>query len=849
MKGYLFGLLAAASAWAQPVEFNREIRPILSDRCFACHGPDAGNRKSALRLDSEADAKKDLGRGRFGIVPGNAEKSLVYQRVISTNKALRMPPQYAGHAALPAADIALLKRWIEQGAPWEAHWSFVPPRRPAAAGPGSPIDAFVRARLAKEGLQPAPPARPETLLRRLHLDLTGLPPSPADVDAFLRDPSPAAYERTVDRLLASPAHAERMAIRWLDGARYADTNGYQSDGVRDMWRWRDWVIDAFRSNMPFDRFTVEQIAGDLLPNPTLQQRIATGFNRNHRTNAEGGIVEEEFRVEYVADRVETTSTVWLGLTMGCARCHDHKYDPIKQRDFYSMFAFYNNVPERGLVYNFGNDEPMIKAPTPDMAQRLASLDASLASARAAWDGLQPRLRKDQQKWERKASGDWTITNGLLYSNDLEACADPCSLSTVPGKRGNAVQFDGKNTVSAGDTANFNYMSPYSFSAWIKPESDTGAILSRIEDYWEGEGYGLYIKNGNLHFVATRRYTDISLRLETVEKLRLNEWQHVAFTYDGNRKGKGVRIWIDAKPATINTTFDELTYPFGPKVPLLIGGGGGLRFRGAIDDVRVFNRALSAEEALSSSVLETIAELRRIPEARRTPAQRAKLRLAFLETAMAPDARAALQALDKAQAARDKYYASIPTVMVMEEGPKRQAFILKRGAYDAHGEPVDPAVPAAIPGWKPEWPRNRLGLAYWLVDRGNPLTARVQVNRLWQMFFGQGLVKTVEDFGSQGEWPLHLELLDWLAVEFMDRGWDLRAVEKAIVMSETYRQAPRLPPNSGSAIPKIASSPAVPAFASPPPSCAIRRSPPPASSSRRWVVPASSPTNRPASGRS
>ncbi len=769
MNRFIIVALAAGGVLAQPVEFNRDIRPILSDRCFACHGPDAANRKSPLRLDSEAEAKKDLGRGRFGVVAGDAGKSMVYQRVIATNNALRMPPQYAGHAPLPARDIALLKRWIEQGAVWQAHWSFVAPKRPVSS---ASIDGFVRERLEREGLKPNGPARPETLLRRVYLDLTGLPPTPADVDAFVRDPG--SYEKVVDKLLASDAHAERMALRWLDAARYADTNGYQSDGVRDMWRWRDWVIDAYRANMPFDRFTVEQIAGDLLPNATLAQKIATGFHRNHRTNAEGGIVEEEFRVEYVADRVETTSTVWLGLTMGCTRCHDHKYDPLKQKDFYSMFAFYNNVPERGLVYNFGNDEPMIKAPTPEMEARLGALDAALGAARKGWEDWQPKLAMEQQKWEkkaRKAKTDWAVPQGLVYANT-----------------GTELKFDGKKGLDAGDKAKFNYMTPYSFSVWIKPESGTGAILSRHEDYWEGSGYGLYLKNGNVHFVATLRYTDISMRLETVEKVKLGEWQHIAFTYDGNRKTKGIRIWIDGKPATIKSTFDELTYPFNPKVPFMVGSGGGLRFTGAIRDVRVYDRALTGEEAISTFVTESLAAVAKMPEAQRTPAQRAKLHLAFLDLAMNPRARAAMQARDKAQAERDKYYATIPTVMVMQEGPKRQAYILKRGAYDAHGEPVEAATPAALPPMKVEWPRNRLGLAYWLVDRANPLTARVQVNRTWQMFFGQGLVKTVEDFGSQGEWPIHLELLDWLAVEFMDGGWDLRALEKRIVMSETYRQS-------------------------------------------------------------
>lgn len=759
---------------AQNVEFNRDVRPILSDRCFACHGPDAGNRKSPLRLDIEAEAKKDLGRGRRGIVPGDAAASGIIQRITSANKALRMPPAYAGHDALQETDIATLRRWIEQGAVWEAHWSFVAPKR----RPGATIDSLLNARLEREGLKALPEADRATLLRRLHLDINGLPPTPSETAGFVADGSPNAYEKVVDRLLASDAHAERMAYRWLDAARFADTNGYQSDGFRDMYRWRDWVIDAFRANMPFDRFTVEQIAGDLLPNATTAQKIATGFHRNHRTNAEGGIVEEEFRVEYVADRVETTSTVWLGLTMGCARCHDHKYDPMKQKEFYSLFAFFNNTPDRGLVYNFGNEEPYIKAPTPEMSAKLVTLDAKQSAAEQAWDALAGKLVEGQAHWEKeiaKSRGkDWAVSKGLVLSHSAQ------------------LDFNGGAPHDAGDKAKFDYMMPYSFSARIKPSTPDGAILSRIEDYWEGEGYGLYIKNGNIHFVVTRRYTDISLRLETEDKVRLNEWQHVALTYDGHRKGASVHIWIDGKPAKIKITFDELTYPYGAKVPFRIGGGGGLHFNGSIADVRVFDRELIPEEALSTGILTPLDELARIKPKVRSAAQNAKLRLAYLETAAPVEIQTALAARSAARIERNKYYATIPTVMVMVEGPKRQAYLLKRGAYDAHGEALESATPAFLPPMKSTWPANRLGLAYWLIDKDNPLTARVQMNRLWQMYFGVGIVKSTEDFGSQGEWPMHHELLDLLARDFMDNGWDLRKMEKQIVMSAAYRRRSEAP---------------------------------------------------------
>ena len=383
---------------AQEVEFNRDIRPILSDKCFTCHGPDAGNRKTKLRFDIESSAKIELSGGRVSLTPGNPDASEVYRRITSDNQAIRMPPAYAGKEKLSAHEIELIRNWIAQGAKWQMHWSFIPPVRRAIPAPietgwvRNPIDNFVAARLAREGLKPAAEADPGTLLRRVTLDLTGLPPTPEEAAAFLADSSPNAYEKAVDRLLRSPRYGERMAFRWMEVARYSDTNGYQADAAREMWRWRDWVIDAFNRNMPFNQFTIEQIAGDLLPHATLDQRIATAFQRNHRSNAESGIVPEEYRVEYVADRTETTAAVWLGITLGCARCHDHKYDPFAQKDFYRLFAYYNSVPENGLVFNYGNDVPFIKAPTTRTAnqasavgqrvsRRLATLRVAAAEAR------------------------------------------------------------------------------------------------------------------------------------------------------------------------------------------------------------------------------------------------------------------------------------------------------------------------------------------------------------------------------------------------------------------------------------------------------------------------------------
>lgn len=817
----------AVCAYGETVQFNRDIRPILSDRCFHCHGPDASTRKSKLRLDVESGAKIELGKGKQAFVAGRPEESEVFRRITTSNKALRMPPAYAGHNALTEREIALVRQWIEQGAKWQAHWSFIAPQRPEFPDVKQPdwvrnaIDRFVLARLEREGLKPSVEASGAALLRRVTFDLTGLPPTQKDLDAFLGDTSGRAYERAVDRLLASSRYAERMAIRWLEAARYADTNGYQSDGVRDMYRWRDWVIDAFHRNMPFDQFTVEQIAGDLLPSPTLSQRIATGFHRNHRTSAEGGIVDEEFRGEYVADRVETTSTVWLGLTLGCTRCHDHKYDPFKQKEFYQLFAFFNNMPEKGFVYNFGNEEPFIKAPTEEQRSRLKQLDSRVHSARQDWArlaglgtagpaeeltdavsaGRVPDVRKPswrladwaadspigkaEAKWQEKVRSkkqvEWTPSAGLVLDRKLDPKA----------------KFDSATPeVSFGtEVAKFNHRDALTLAARFKAAAPKGAILSRVENYFEGTGYAIYLIDSKIRFHFVFRWTDLGMRVETEEPVSLNEWHHVAVTYDGNMKAAGTRIYVDGKPRKLKVLFDQHLWPVENKVPFRVGAGGGkeYNFQGEIDDVKVWSRELGQHEIAAIALEDRLNDIARLPEQQRSPAQQAKIRLAFLDAYLPPAAKAAKAKIEEAEAARAKYWNTIPTVMVMVEGPHRPAYLLKRGAYDAHGDEVQAAVPAALPPIPNGFKANRLGLARWLVSRDHPLTARVTVNRLWQMLFGTGLVKTVEDFGSQGEWPVHAELLDWLAVEFMESGWDVKAILKTIVMSSTYRQSSKVGP--------------------------------------------------------
>jgi hypothetical protein len=803
----LFVLSPVRGYGADSIEFNRDIRPILSDKCFTCHGPDAANRKTKLRFDLESGASIELRGGKHAIVAGNPEQSEMYRRITSSDHNFRMPPAYMGRDKLKDHDIQLIRDWISQGAKWQPFWSFVPPKLPPVPAVkdqkwvANPIDSFILNRLENEGLHPSPEADRRTLIRRVSFDLTGLPPTPAQMDAYLADSSPNAYEKVVDRLLASPEYAEHMAFRWMEAARYGDTNGYQTDGPREMWRWRDWVIDAFNRNMPYDQFTVEQLAGDLLPHPTLNQLIATGFNRNHRTSGEGGIIPEEYRVEYVADRAQTTANVWMGLTMGCARCHDHKYDPIYQKDFYRLFAYFNRIPnEKGFAYNYGNEEPYIKAPLPEQRARIRELDSDVAIKQKAFDRLAPQLRRDERRWEHSlgsgSQADWTVSNGLRFSTDAKLKDPNVPASTSPA--GAAWKFDNKHFLEVQkDVARFGYLDPFTFAAWVNPTSPKGAILSQAEDYFEGTGHSLYIIDGKLRLHIVLRWTDLALRLETVNDLKLGQWQHVTATYDGKRKASGVHLYVDGVEQQTKVLFDQLNEPFhvSDKIPFRIGAAGGLRFQGQISDVRVYGRALSAAEAGAISVVQRPDQLAAIPVEQRSPAQKDKLLLAFLDGPAPQTIKAARSQLENAEKVRSKYWDSVPTVMVMVDDPKsRDSFLLKRGAYDSHGEQVQPGIPAVLPQPDPQWPNNRLGLAKWIVDKSNPLTARVTVNRFWQSYFGFGIVKTVDDFGSQGEWPTHPELLDWLAVQFVDSGWNVKAMQKLIVMSATYRQQSKITPD-------------------------------------------------------
>ena len=827
MKGRVYGPTALAvilTTWPlaagedrrSVVDFDRDVRPILSERCFTCHGPDDGTRVNALRFDREEAALAPLANGGYAIARRKPQESMLIERVTSNDPVRRMPPAYKGFDKLPETEVAVLRKWIEQGAPWEQHWSFVPPARPDPPAiehedaVRNAIDRFILQRLEDEELEPQPEASREALIRRVSLDLTGLPPSPEEVERFLADTSPNTYEKVVDRLLASPHYGERMATPWLDAARYADTNGYQMDGTRDMWRWRDWVVNAFNRNMSFEQFTIEQIAGDLLPEATLDQKIATGFHRNLRTNAEGGAVEEEFLAEYAADRVSTTATVWLGLTMGCARCHDHKYDPLTQKEFYQLFAYFNNVPERGLVYHFGNDGPIMKAPTPEHTARLAKLDAAVEAAEQRVRELEPTIQEGISAWARSLSNDkrsdWAVADGLVahypfrkksveYAawdkepEDYERGASKVDL--VEGRRDRAARFQQSHSVDLGDLAGFDYNDPFTFSFWIYPESANGAILTRTLNVEKAKGYGLYLVEGKLRFELTHRHTDLSMRIVSNKPLPLNRWQHVALTYTAERpSSRGAKFFVDGEPFPFEVEWDDLKWPSSYAFPLRLGAGGGRSsYQGRLDELRIYDRALSAEEVAVLSLEDRLSAIAATPAAESTPAQQNKLRWAYLDTAAPKEVRQTRAALQMARRRRDLFAESIPTVMVMTMGDGgNRAHVLRRGAYDALGEEVSAGVPAALFTPQAQAPKTRLDLARWLVSRDNPLTARVAVNRYWEMLFGVGLVKTSEDFGAQGERPLHPELLDWLAVEFMESGWDVKAILKTLVMSGAYRRS-------------------------------------------------------------
>lgn len=806
------------------LDYNIDVKPILSDKCFACHGPDKNKQKAGLRLDLSDHAYGPLPEspGKVAISPGDPARSEVFHRILSQDAEYKMPTP-ASHLSLTAKEKALIIKWINEGAKYKPHWAFVKPEMPVVPvirDKGwiirNPIDNFILARLEREKLQPAGEAPRELLLRRLSLDLTGLPPTPKEIDAFLQDKSPQAYERQVDRLLSSPHYGEKMAVDWLDLARFADSHGYTVDNIRDMSPYRDWVISAFNTNMPYDRFIQWQLAGDLMPHPSRDMMIATAFNRNQPQNMEGGIVEEEFQTEYVIDRTNTFGNAFLGLSVGCAKCHDHKYDPISQKNYYELFSFFNNVKEAGQIsLDNAMPSPTMLLPAKEqekVVQFMQSLirgqeekikqstrniapafDRWLASPGnkgiEAYTGLRARFDFD----------DSALTNVLNRKDtgsmrrEMGQAGDKPVFEKLPGG-GRALLLNGDTWLDLGLTGVFRASDPFSISIRIRAPKDLkeGVIFhkSAAERLFNFRGYHLYLKDNRLEVNMAHVAPSNAITRLTKEDLPRNKWVRLTMTYDGSARAAGLRLYLDGREMELETEMDQLTKDilFAPNALWLTAGhqpglqiGGWWRGKGftggEVDDLQVYDRTLTPYEIkmLSGGT---------------APPTRDDLRQYYqsaVDTAMLGE-RKELRALRARLADSTE---GIQELMVMQEMAKpRQAHILIRGNYDAPGEAVYPNTPPAILAFPRDLPRNRLGLAQWLILPDNPLTARVAVNRLWQNFFGTGLVKTSEDFGNQGEMPSHPELLDWLALAYRNSGWDTKLLNKLIVMSAIYRQDSR-----------------------------------------------------------
>ena len=808
----LHAAIFSSSAWAADakLDFNRDVRPILSDRCFACHGPDNEDRQAGLRLDLRETAIAALDSGLIAVVPGDPAKSKIIARITSTDPDVVMPPPRLNKPITPA-EAEILKRWITEGAEYRGHWAFERVERPAvpevknAAWPKTPIDRFILARLEQEGLAPNPEADRVTLARRLALDLTGLPPVPAAVDAFLADTSPDAYEKYVDSLLASPHYGERMAIEWLDAARYADSSGYQADSSRQNWPWRDWLIKAYNDNLPFDRFTIEQLAGDMLENPTRDQVVATGFNRNHRLNGESGIIAEEWRVETVIDRVETTGQTWMALSVGCARCHDHKYDPLSQKEFYSLFALFNNVPESGTNQgethrNGGNVEPVHLLPSPEQEQELARLNAVVADAEAAVKAEVANIDALVATWEQ------TIRSSIAAPQEAWEPFEPLELRSAGGasfRRSEDGSWFVEGALPPKDT--------YEFETLVPADSLGGIRLEVLPDASLADGGFSRAGNGNV--VVTKIEAEIEppgdAKVIPVELMRADaSYEQQGWPASGVLKGEKGKGWaIDGNDPEKRAPRQIAVFPAKP-VTLPENARLIVRIRQeAIDGHTIgrFRLAFSSDDpgllgVGGSRVPPAVKNAMAVDATSRSPEQKTEIEKFYRANVDDPIRRAEV-ARDAAKRSVDSFRNSLLSAMVMKEGPVRDAFVLNRGEYDKRGDKVTAALPAFLPrlpeGTKPD----RLAFAKWLVSREHPLTSRVWVNRMWERFFGTGLSKTSENLGSQAEYPSHPELLDWLAAEFMESGWDMKRFLKLVVTSRVYRQNATVTPE------KLAKDPA------------------------------------------
>lgn len=816
---FVISIASAVSAADSTVEYNRDVRPILVQSCFACHGPDSASRQADLRLDLR-DAAVDAG----ALVPGQPDDSELIRRVFATDADEVMPPPDHQHQ-LTAEQKALLQRWVAAGAEYQTHWSYIAPQRstlPAvnrAAWVRNPIDAFVLAQLEQHGLEPAPEADRRTLARRLSLDVTGLPPAPEAVEAFVQDASDDAYERFVDQLLQSERWGEHRGRYWLDAARYADTHGIHFDNFREIWAYRDWVIDAFNRNLPFDQFTIEQLAGDLLPDPTLEQRIATGFNRCNITTNEGGVIQEEYAVLYTRDRTETTSWVWLGLTMNCATCHDHKFDPLPQREFYEMAAFFNNTTQAVMDGNIKDTPPVLVMPRREDRSRWDAIGPEIAAAKQQVEQRRTAARADFDRTLAEASpadlAPAVSADGLTLHAPLNDGAAEQVAVTIDGQA-RTLSLPAALASDAGHVAATAYKAApgvtieipeagdlekdqgSSCGVWVKlPNADAGgALVARMDDQHGYRGWDLWLENGRPGTHIIHNWDEDALKVVANEPLKAGQWSHVLVTYDGSGKAGGVKVFVNGQPQGVRVQKDQLKGTIRTDVPLKIAQRSTQSRLNdvAIQDLRLYGRPLSPQEAVHLATGTRIAYLATKPADQRSEAESNEVFAWWLEAKDQPyrESVGRLAALEQEQAAI-KGRSTVAHVQ-QERSEPPTAYVLFRGEYDQRRDQVHPDTPNVLPPMSSELPKNRLGFAQWLLLPEHPLTARVTVNRFWQEVFGTGIVRTTEDFGVSGELPSHPELLDWLAVEFRESGWDIKRFFKLLVTSAAYRQSAAVTPD-------------------------------------------------------
>jgi hypothetical protein len=787
----------------EKVQFSIHVKPILSDKCYSCHGPDEATRKGGMRFDTEDGLYKKSTNGTYAFVSENLKQSEAIQRIISDDPQYIMPPEDA-HLSLSSREKSILIKWVQQEAKWEKHWAFIVPKKTAPPKlvnnwpVENEIDKYIYKKLETQNLKPSEPTNKEQLLRRVTLDLTGLPPTEDELHSFLNDTSPNAYKNLVNKLLNSEAHAERLTLEWLDLARYSDSHGYHADGLRIMWPWRDWVINAFKTNKPYNEFVTEQIAGDLIENATKDQILATGFNRNHPMTAEGGAIDEEFRVDYVTNRTNTFGTAFLGLTMECAKCHDHKFDPISQADYFELFAFFNNNRELGMTFEDGNFGPLMLLSTDEEDKKINALSTKIDSLEQLHIKGKQHFLNIKNIHDSKA---FKSINPVVYhsfekinKNKKHTYLDNVETTTIgeevelkEGFIGLSPNFDNQyDIIEIKNRDHFQLSDAFSVSIWVAPkkravEGTTSTIIGNSSIKGElYKGWDLHLDNkGYLSARLISVLPNNFIHVKTKDTIPLDSWTHILMTYDGSTHASGLNVYINGKETNQEVQYDRLFKNINPirtknimigKSPRGQSGDNGI-YIGMLDELSIFDVEILPQQV--ESIYNTSKQGKK-------PMARVPNDLNFENIT---------SALRQLRLDKVAVIEPIREMMVMEEmEPQRKTYILERGEYNRHGEEVSRGVPNKILPFSENYPKNRLGLSQWLFDKNNPLTARVAVNRYWQMIFGRGLVATANDFGNQGSMPSHPELLDWLAVDFMESNWNLRKLIRKMVMSNTYKQS-------------------------------------------------------------